>query len=168
MTAAPSPSVFHASPLFRGLRVEDCEILIEMATLRAFSEDETILTLGQTNASLFVILEGEVLVERTEETNIPVITLETGDVFGEMSFIDDATVTADVRAYNECKVLEMSGARLSQLFQARTDLAAQVYRNLAIELRNRLSRTAQLMRHYAELNELLSEDPDSGSLFGYT
>lgn len=142
-------------------------LIVEHARLRFFPADDLILSHGQVNAALFLMVEGEAWVERPEVTNVPVITIEPGDVFGEMSFLDDARVSADVRAYTSCEVLQLDRPQLGPLFEARPDLAARIYRNLAVELRNRLVRTAELLGHYADLNELLAKNPKAGSFLGY-
>ena len=64
--------------------------------------------------------------------------LVSGDVYGEMSFVQISGASADVLATTDGSTLTLTEAQLDELFVERPGLAAVLYRSLAAELSRRL------------------------------
>ena len=107
-----------------------------------------------------MLARGAVQVERpgTAERTL-LTTLHPGQVFGEMSFMDGSRATASVVATESCEVLEIPHAALESLLEDRPELSGKLWRNLALELRARLAATNKLVDHYADIQQLLLQDP---------
>jgi CRP-like cAMP-binding protein len=95
---------------------------------------------GHRPSGLQVLLEGRVEV-RNGETLLS--HLETGEVFGEISFVLGVEASADVVASTDISVLEISEATIRRLFKQRPSVAAALYRSLAAELARRLVATSK-------------------------
>ena len=95
-----------------------------------------LLQTGDRPRALFVLLVGHAEVRGQDRT---VLTrLVSGDVFGEMSFIQNVDASADVVAITNVTVLTLTDAVIKELFQERPGLAASLHRSLAVELAQRL------------------------------
>ena len=86
--------------------------------------------------ALFVLLAGKAEVRRADGT--VVATLVSGDIFGEMSFIQNVRASADVIATTNVTVLTLTKPVIDELFKERPGLAAVLYRSLAAELAQKL------------------------------
>jgi CRP-like cAMP-binding protein len=64
--------------------------------------------------------------------------MESGDAFGEISFLLATPATADVVAITDVSVLEISAEAIQRLIRQRPGVAAVLYRSLAAELARRL------------------------------
>ncbi|MEA3348703.1 MAG: cyclic nucleotide-binding domain-containing protein, partial [Pseudomonadota bacterium] len=90
-------------PLFRS--GNDCDLpwlsrIVEVFQIRHFSTQELIIKEGERNQTLYVILDGQLQVscQGHDATNeIPIITLNAGDFFGEFSLLTGEAASAAVR-----------------------------------------------------------------------
>ena len=99
-----------------------------------------LLQAGDRAYALFVLLAGTAEVRRRD--GVVLAQLVSGDIFGEMSFIQGARASADVVATADVTVLTLTGAVINELFKERPGLAAGLYRSLAAELAQRLRATS--------------------------
>jgi len=104
----------------------------------------TLLRTGDRPHALFVLLAGHAEVRRQGGTVLA--HLVSGDIFGEISFIQNARASADVVATTEVSVLTLTEAVIAELFRERPGLAASLYRSLAAELAQRLRAASAAMR----------------------
>ena len=99
-----------------------------------------LLQAGDRAYALFVLLAGSAEVRRRD--GVVLAQLVSGDIFGEMSFIQGARASADVVATADVTVLTLTDAVINELFKERPGLAAGLYRSLAAELAQRLRATS--------------------------
>jgi CRP/FNR family cyclic AMP-dependent transcriptional regulator len=90
--------------------------------------------------------------------NIPLATLEAGQTFGEMSFMDGSQTTAAVIATEPTEVLEISRESVDRLLEGKPELGVKLWRNFALDLKQRLTETNQLIDQYIDLNQVLLQD----------
>lgn len=80
--------------------------LIERFEIRTFDGGEALLEEGAEGGTLFVVLSGEVAIEKREGDDVLTVTrLGPGDVVGEISLLTRRPATATVRAYGRTIVL---------------------------------------------------------------
>jgi len=86
--------------LFTSLTAEELERVREKIIIKSFKKNEEILHEENTNAYMYIILDGEVkVVKRTETGKEILITMhQSGDFFGELSLIDGKTDPAAIIA----------------------------------------------------------------------
>ncbi len=124
----------------------------------AFAEQAVILRTGQQNDHLHFLLSGDAsvifdLADRSEP-----IPIERGQIFGEISVIDEMPVTANVIAVSPCRVLLMPASIFWSEVMTVPGVARRVMRRQSQMLRDNatvLVRTAQdRLRHAALEREL--------------
>ncbi|HEX5802865.1 MAG TPA: cyclic nucleotide-binding domain-containing protein [Azospira sp.] len=121
--------------VFHGMSGEELLQLLEAAEKCTFAAGETIVREGSTGAWLYVIIEGEVSVQKSAGGPPTVLaTLGAGDSFGEMSLIDQEVRSASVIAETPCVLLRLSDAAC----QKHPTGSAKIYRNIAHVLSRRL------------------------------
>ena len=111
----------------------DC---LALGTVARHERGAALLRTGERRRALHVLLDGEAEVRRGDGALLA--RLVSGDVYGEMSFIQISGASADVTATTEGSTLTLTEAQLDELFRTRPGLAAGLYRSLAAELSRRL------------------------------
>ena len=93
-----------------------------------FSYGDNIIVEDQAGGSMFIILSGMVLVQRTLSDGrvLDLAKLSTYDYFGEMSLLTGEARSASVIAHTECQVLEIPKHSLEPLFKTRPGLAEEI------------------------------------------
>ena len=153
--------------IFVGLTTDELELVVEGGKQYSVPEGHTFFDMGDSNESLYVVLSGSVRIERPgTETDVVLATLESGAIFGEMSFMDTSKTTAQVGAVEPTEVLELNSTDFHRILSDRPALAAKLWRNLASEFRDRLASTNNLVDFYADLSQVLRDNPRAASLLG--
>jgi diguanylate cyclase (GGDEF)-like protein len=91
--------------LLQGVGEELMDLILVRCPIRELSQGETLLHAGQTNAQIFVILNGALNVYLADSTELPVATLCAGDSVGELSVLDKKPVSARVNAPEAARLL---------------------------------------------------------------
>ncbi len=110
-------------PLFDGLSddvVEHCASKFDEAELL---EGTVLASEGQFAYKFFVVLDGEVEVQRNFEH---VATLGPGDFFGEMGVASGGRRNARVIAQSRCRVASMMGWDFEQMLVEHPEVAARI------------------------------------------
>jgi len=103
-----------------------------------FSAGKHILKRGDIDPSVFILLEGRLSVEADEAGTTQIAELHPGDVFGEMSFFDNAPRNAFVRALDDCRAFRLSRERFDYLSAWEPAIARQFIFDLGASLSSRL------------------------------
>jgi CRP-like cAMP-binding protein len=121
----------------------DLGLLLEKSQRLGYQPDEVIIAEGSRRQALFVLREGHVRVELPGfGTPVVLTTLGPGEVFGEMSFIDDRGASASVIADDEAEVDVIEGDHVQALLFSTPGLAARFFYSLAVTLSHRLRETS--------------------------
>lgn len=117
------------------LKDEDLIWLSRAGELREVPEREAIITAGQDVKDLFFVTHGHFSVEINGNS---VAEVATGDVLGEMSFVEKRAPSASVIAREGARVLAVPRQKLMREFETNDGFAARFYRALAVFLSDRL------------------------------
>jgi CRP-like cAMP-binding protein len=148
-----------AAEIFADFDDQEIADFAAAADRRSVPEGHSFFAMGAANTSLYVVCGGAVRVERIGVADhIPLATLGAGQTFGEMSFMDGSLTTAAVVAAEPTEVLEISRPALDRLLSERPAMCMKLWRNLALELKQRLAKTDELIDHYIDVNQTLLED----------
>jgi CRP-like cAMP-binding protein len=153
-----------ALPLFAGFDADEIDAFLKAADRKSVPADHLFFGMGELNFRLFIIRKGAVKVVRLGSAgDIPLATLKAGQIFGEMSFLDGSRTTAVVRA---TEVLEISRGSVDRLLDQKPSLGAKLWRNLALDLKQRLVKTNEVIEQYIDINQVLLQDQSFREYYG--
>lgn len=114
-------------PLFRPLDRRQRFDLIRRFTAHDVAPGVTIIEEGQPGRGLFMLLSGEVdVAKRDEESKVLLATLGPGDVFGEISLVNDEPTSASVTAAKQSTVLFLAKEIFLRLIEAVPEIGEYV------------------------------------------
>ncbi|NMC72241.1 MAG: cyclic nucleotide-binding domain-containing protein, partial [Myxococcales bacterium] len=136
----PDADALRELPLFAELEHEELRALFQLCGRVVVPAGRDVLRRGEPGRGLFVVREGEVQV--LGPAGAVLATLGPGQHFGEMSLLDDAPVSADVRAKTAAVLLGIPREEFLRFLYLHERVARKVYRLFAITLARRLSETS--------------------------
>ncbi len=130
-------------PFFHGLTHEALQLIEQAVTEESHATGTKLFQYGDVGDKLFIILEGSVRISREipgmgEEA---LAVLGPGEVFGEMSLLDEFARLADACVHERCRLLVISKERFDDLLFLEKDLAYEVLWNAVKILSMRLRET---------------------------
>ncbi|WP_353217787.1 cyclic nucleotide-binding domain-containing protein [Sandarakinorhabdus sp.] len=128
--------------------------LARSGVVRQLVAGERLIDAGRAIDHLYFITEGKLRV--TTPGGQPLATLETGEVVGEMSFVQKRLPTANVAALTDCRVLAIPRAAMLAEFALDNGMAMRFYRAMAVFLSDRLQ--AMTGEDSADLDELILDN----------
>ncbi len=148
-----------AIQLFAGFDDDEIDAFVDAADRQSVPADHVFFEMGKLNSSLFIICAGSVKIDRLGTADdIPLATLGSGQTFGEMSFMDDSQTTAAVTATEPTEVLEISRESVDKLLDEKPNLGVKLWRNFALDLKQRLTKSNELIDQYIDINQVLLQD----------
>ena len=137
-------------PIFGLLDDEEREALAQLMDCRDFKTGETIFHYGDVGGEIFILRSGrvELFIENTEGEKIVVAENETGDVIGELSFLDGGARTGTAMAVEETQMLVMHRDRLLEFIDKHPHAAM----DLLTSVGRRLRTTDELLRTQVSRN----------------
>ncbi len=142
---------------------DDIDWLVETGNRTEVAAGTILICEGQAVDTLYLLLEGVLSVSVAALAGQEIAQLSSGDVVGEMSFVDARPPSATVQAKERSLVLAIPRAILAEKLQNDVGFASRFYRALAILLSNRLRGTVQQLGPSkdqappAEVDESLAE-----------
>ncbi len=153
--------------LIAGFDDDEIAAFVDACVRRSVPADHVFFSMGALNSSLFIVCAGSVKVDRPGTADdVPLATLGAGQTFGEMSFMDGSRTTAAATTAEPTEVLEISRQSVDLLLEENPDLGVKLWRNFALDLKQRLTRTNELIDHYVDINQVLLDNPSLGQYFG--
>ena len=131
--------------IFNGLSSEEIEKVISVSQEVFYNNKEVIIEESSPSTDLFILLDGRVRVEiekvhfyNDQREKVELVVLRSGDVFGEIAFLEGTRRSAYVSAIDKIRAMKIDGKKLYELFDRNNHLGYVLMRNLAIILSNRL------------------------------
>jgi small-conductance mechanosensitive channel/CRP-like cAMP-binding protein len=132
-----------AVDIFAPLTAEETATLAQAAVRHVFAPGETVIRAGAEGSSMFVLHNGRVQVQISENgVARTVAVLNEGDFFGEMALFTGEPRTANVVALEETEVLEIGHDAMKRLFETNPDLVESLSHIIA-ERRQALADSAE-------------------------
>ncbi|NJL47368.1 MAG: cyclic nucleotide-binding domain-containing protein [Leptolyngbyaceae cyanobacterium SM2_5_2] len=151
------------------LEDEDVDWLISTGQRRELQPGDVLIQEGQLCEDIFLILDGCLEVSVGALNQQPIAQLASGEVVGEMSFVDGQPPSATVSALEPTIILAISWHQAKTKLQQDIWFASRFYKALAMLLSSRLRSTVKHLQgeHWrpvtllneaglAEMNDLLS------------
>lgn len=153
--------------LFAGFDDDEIAAFVAAADRKTVPAGHVFFGMGALNSSLFIIRSGSVKVDRigTSE-DIPLATLAAGQTFGEMSCMDGSRTTAAVTAREPTELYEISRVAVDRLLAEKPDLGMKLWRNIALGLKQRLTRADELIDQYVDISQVLLQDQSLREYYG--
>ncbi|CAB5154115.1 hypothetical protein D3OALGA1CA_5290 [Olavius algarvensis associated proteobacterium Delta 3] len=103
------PEMLAELPMFEHFTEEEIEAFAHINhSLQKFSKGEIVLAKGEDFPSLYLMIEGTVLITRTANNiKIRLAKLGPGEIFGEMSFFSKKPRSSDVVANGDVTLIKM-------------------------------------------------------------
>src|SRR6201988_787200 len=112
-----------AVDIFAPLSADETTMLAQAAVRHVFAPGEMVIRAGDPGSSMFVVHNGKVSVQVTENGRPRnIATLNEGAFFGEMALFTGEPRTANVVALEETEVLEIGHAAMKRVFETNPDL----------------------------------------------
>jgi len=130
-------------PFFDGLTPDAMALIANATKEESHATGTKIFQYGDPGDKLFIILDGKVRISREvagmgEEA---LAVLGPGEVFGEMSLLDESPRSADARVHERCRLLVITKEAFDDLLFLHKDLAYEVLWNAVRILSSRLRET---------------------------
>jgi CRP/FNR family cyclic AMP-dependent transcriptional regulator len=150
--------------LFAGLRPQELDQIMSVATEQRYARGQTIFQRGDPGTSLITVLEGRVRISACSEEGKEVTLgiMGPGDVFGEIAAIDGRERTADATAIGPCCLLVLDRREVLPVLERHARIAVRLLQILCARMRNATNacqnfalldvpvRLARLLRELAE------------------
>jgi CRP/FNR family cyclic AMP-dependent transcriptional regulator len=135
--------------VFRGLPKEALAGLAKMASARSFPAGSTLMRQGDVSESMFVILDGEVKVQRTDPLladPLELAELGPGEIVGELAVLDGEPRSATVTARVPTNTLELTAPALAITVLQHPEVSRALLMVLSRRLRSTDELAVQLLR----------------------
>ncbi len=107
-----------------------------MATKKTLEKDEVLLREGETSNTMYWLQSGQLVVTK-RRTNEDVVLghISTGELVGEMSFLDGEPRSATVKAVTECELVEIPREVFEKTFHSQPTWFQGLVKTLTERLR---------------------------------
>lgn len=129
--------------LFHGLNFDETAMLAGAFQKETFEKDSVIIEEDSIGMALYIVFTGQVKVSKGKSKATQVLaTLGEGELFGEMSLIEDALTSASITAVEKTEVLKLEKEALDGMMNANSEFALKVYKAFCRALSERLRKTS--------------------------
>ncbi len=147
------------SPLFIELSKQEIEYLSSIFTRTQVFEGKTVFIENMPGESLYLIQEGTVQISQmlSELDEQALVSLEKGDVFGEMAVIDQENRMATARIIKDATLYSLKREAFAALIKAKPRLGLQLTLNI-VRIFGRKIRNAKKDYRVMLVNSLSQKD----------
>lgn len=146
--------------LFGQLSDEDVEWITDHGEARSVPAGGVIIHQGVPVDALFILLRGRLSVSLPSLDDREIARLQTGEVVGEMSFVDARPPSATVTALEDSMVFAVPKTTLGDHLLEDLGFAARFYKALAIYLSTTVRERHRMLGYGEGVDLDAEEDPD--------
>ncbi|MDX2138192.1 MAG: DUF1003 domain-containing protein [Chloroflexota bacterium] len=123
--------------LFNGLKDEDLSALADASSVEQYRVGTTIFRENDPGGTMYVVVTGklELIVRDKGGHEVPLLTVASGQVFGEMSLLDNRPRSASARTLTDVSLLSVSRETLVRITHQHPTVALHLLELLAERLR---------------------------------
>jgi len=94
---------------------------------RSFKKDQIVFCEGEPGDELYIIQKGSVkIIKITDDNEILLAVLKTGDIFGEMALLESKPRAAGAVAYEDCQLMAVNKENFQQMIKTQPQLIARL------------------------------------------
>ena len=133
---------FNKVEFFKDLTKEAQTEISKKLDMRTYARDSIIVDEGSIGATLYIIGDGivQVMKSKNEGAFKTLAILHSGDIFGELSLIDEAPRSATVKAVTDVTVYQFSKENFAKIREENPEVYFNIYENVSREICKRLRR----------------------------
>lgn len=146
LPVTPGVDLLQRVPLFRTLGFDETMALSGICRIQREGDGAVIIQQDSLGQALYILREGAAVVRRRDPATgleKELANLSAGELFGEMSLIDDHLASADVIAKGAVELVVIPRGEFEKLLAADEKLAVKVYRCFCAALVGRLRNANQ-------------------------
>ena len=123
--------------IFEGLSITELAAVASVTEEIVFQPGETVIKEGEPGETMYLILEGEVSVNKGQEQGreIELDRISSGDYFGEMALFEDIPRSATIRTQKETRLLMLHKREFTEIVREYPQIALHICRVLGERLR---------------------------------
>src|SRR5688572_29638831 len=137
---------------------DDMDWISSVAVKKYLSPGEVLIRKGEPIDAIYIVLEGMLSVRTESDSASEIARLGSGEIVGEMSFVDARPPLATVVALERSLVLSISRMRLITKLDQDPTFTSHFYRALAIFLSYRLRDTVSMLGYGNQRQTAVDED----------
>ena len=138
-TAESEPGMRKVLYIMSQFRDQDIDWIIGAGSKQTVPIGTVLIRQGEAIHTLYIVLRGRFVV--STDSGVTIAELGSGEIFGELSFLDSRPPNASVTALEKSVVLVLGVKRLRAKLRTDNGFAARFYRALGILLADRLRDT---------------------------
>ena len=119
----------------------DIEWLIDNGNKQTVKQGEYLVTQGESIENISIVLSGGFRIYNKENPNNDIASINSGEIIGEMSFLDERPPSVSVVATEQSNVYSISFQWVKQKMEVDTRFAARFFYSVALFLSDRLRKT---------------------------
>jgi CRP/FNR family transcriptional regulator, cyclic AMP receptor protein len=146
------------------LNDSDLEWLVTNGERRIVSADTIVIRQGQPVGALSIVLAGRLSVRASHAQTQEIATMFSGEIIGEISFVDARVPSASVIALEESQLLCISSDKLARKLEQDNAFSSRFYRAIAIFLADRLRTTTGRLGYGAPEQDISHDEIDEQSM----
>ncbi len=127
----------------------DIEWMIDHGNKRTLDAGDYLVKQGEPIENIYLILSGQFRIFNEENAEMDIANISSGEIVGEMSFLDDQLPSVSVLAKEYSSVHCIPLHLMKQYMQDNTKFAARFYYSIALFLSDRLRKTTSRLGYGA-------------------
>mgnify|MGYP005839239615 CR=1 FL=1 len=121
---------------------------------------------GETSSQIIILIRGTARVTlQLQGYEMLLSTLQPYAIIGEITFVDNQEISADVIADEPCLILLLQHTDLMKFMKASESFAAKFWHGSAKLLAQRIRKSNEMMRSYFGINKALCDNPEFRKFF---
>lgn len=132
----------------------DIEWMIDNGTKKSVKQGEYLVKQGEPIENIYIVLSGGFRIFNIENPDMNIATINSGEIVGEMSFLDERPPSVSVMATEPSSVYRISLERMKQRMEVDTRFAARFYYSIALFLSDRLRKTTSRLGYGVPEDEI--------------
>ena len=120
---------------------KDIEWMIDNGQKQTINQGEFLVSQGDTIENIYIVLSGNFKIFNEQNSEATIAQIGSGEIIGEMSFLDERPPSVSVVATETSSVYCISLARMKQMMEVDTRFAAHFYYAIGLFLSDRLRKT---------------------------